>query len=41
MYLQDIPLAEARARFHQALDEIEASGLLGDEEIEVDEKALG
>lgn len=41
MYLQDIPLAEARARFHQALDEIEASGLLGEEEIELNENALG
>jgi len=41
MYLHDIPLAEAKARFHQALDEIAASGLLGEEEIELDENALG
>ncbi|MEA5078885.1 MAG: molybdopterin biosynthesis protein [Anaerolineaceae bacterium] len=41
MYLHDIPLAEARARFHQALVEIAASGLLGEEEIDLDENALG
>lgn len=41
MYLHDIPLEEAKARFHQAMDEIGASGLLGEEEIELDEHALG
>ncbi len=41
MYLHDIPLNEAKTRFTQALAEIKACGLQGEEEIPLDQKALG
>ncbi len=41
MYLQDIPLPEAQDRLEIALKKAGLDGILGVEEIELDEKALG
>jgi len=41
VYLQDIPLPEAKARFDQALEKAGLTGRLGAEEIPLDENALG
>jgi putative molybdopterin biosynthesis protein len=41
IYLHDIPLDEARRRFQRALADAELSGLLGVDEIPVDEHAVG
>jgi putative molybdopterin biosynthesis protein len=41
IYLRDIPLPEAEARLEQALQEAGLQGLLGREEIPLDEDALG
>jgi len=41
VYLKDIPLDEALHRFESALREIDAWGILGIEEIPLDENALG
>lgn len=41
IYLHDIPLEEAQQRFRQALAEAGLEGVLGIEEIPVDEQALG
>lgn len=41
VYLHDIPLAQAQARFEEALREAGLDGLLASEEIPLDERALG
>lgn len=41
VYLKDIPLEEARKRFQQALTEANLWQILGEEELSVDEKAVG
>ena len=41
MYLHDIPLAEAQNYFHTALEKAHLSGILTEEEIKLDENALG
>src|SRR4030042_1510211 len=41
IYLQDIPLPQAKARLEQALEAIGMLGVLGVEEIPLDEHALG
>lgn len=41
VYLHDIPLEQAKARFEEALRQAELTGLLGVEEIPLDENALG
>jgi putative molybdopterin biosynthesis protein len=41
VYLHDIPLPEAKARLHMALDEAGLWGLLDEETIPLDENALG
>jgi putative molybdopterin biosynthesis protein len=41
IYLQDIPLPQAKARLEQALEAIGKLGVLGKEEIPLDEHALG
>ncbi len=41
VYLHDIPLGEARARFEAALQEARLWGVLGQETIPLDENALG
>jgi putative molybdopterin biosynthesis protein len=41
VYLRDIPLPEAKARFQQALESAGLSGILGKETIPLDEAALG
>jgi len=41
VYLHDIPLSQAQARLHQALQEADLWRTLGVEEIPLDEKALG
>ncbi len=41
IYLHDIPLSEAKTRFEQALRESGCWGLLGKEDIPLDESALG
>lgn len=41
MYLHDIPLTEAKERFHKALQEVGSRGIHAEEEIKLDEKALG
>ncbi len=41
VYLQDIPLSEAKERFHQAIREAGRWRLLGVETVDVDENALG
>ncbi len=41
VYLHDIPLSQARARLTQALEEAGLGGILGVEEISLDENAIG
>lgn len=41
MYLNDIPLAQAKNIFHDLLIEIGSAGIIGVEEISLDEKACG
>jgi putative molybdopterin biosynthesis protein len=41
VYLKDIPLAEAQARFEKSLQNANLCGILGVEEIPLDEKAAG
>ena len=41
VYLQDIPLAQAIARFEEQLADAGLGGVLGVEEIQIDEQAVG